>query len=257
MPERNRLMENSPRFTVRLAASADDIRAAQALRYEVFVVELGGNGAMVDHDARLEKDHYDPFFEHLMLFDAETCVGVYRLLSSDAMPEIGRYYSEDEFDLGPLKASDRRLLELGRSCVHKSYRGGAALMHLWQGLSAYITQNKIDILFGVASFHGTDVNALAQPLSHLHHNFLAPAELRVTATGETAVAMDQLSGAQTDARRALLEMPQLIKAYLRMGGMVGQGAWVDHSFNTVDVCMVLDMARINQKQAALYQRAPR
>ena len=69
-------MGHSPKFTVRLAASADDIRAAQALRYEVFVAELGGNGPMVDHDARLEKDQYDPFFEHLMLFDAETCVGV-------------------------------------------------------------------------------------------------------------------------------------------------------------------------------------
>ena len=250
-------MGHSPKFTVRLAASADDIRAAQALRYEVFVAELGGTGPMVDHDARLEKDQYDPFFEHLMLFDAEACVGVYRLLSSDAMPKIGRYYSEDEFDLGPLKASGRRLLELGRSCVHKSYRGGAALMHLWQGLSGYIAKNEVDILFGVASFHGTDVDALAHPLSHLHHRFLAPPELRVTATGETAVAMDQLGEEQTDARRALLETPQLIKAYLRMGGMVGQGAWVDHAFNTVDVCMVLDMARIDQKQAALYQRAPR
>ena len=36
-------------FTVRLARDEDDIVAAQRLRYEVFVEELGGSGAMVDH----------------------------------------------------------------------------------------------------------------------------------------------------------------------------------------------------------------
>ena len=35
-------------------------------------------------------------------------------------------------------------------------------------------------------------------------------------------------------------IPALIKAYLRLGGFVGDGAWIDHAFNTTDVCLVMD-----------------
>jgi len=37
--------------------------------------------------------------------------------------------------------------------------------------------------------------------------------------------------------------------------MVGQGAFVDHAFNTTDVCLVLDMAQMNEKQRQIYDRA--
>ena len=164
-------------FTVRLASDEADLRAAQRLRYEVFVAELGGGGAMVDHDARLERDRFDPFFDHLILTDArrdDAVVGVYRLLRDDQAEAAGQFYSEDEYDLAPLRASGRRLLELGRSCLHPDYRGGTAMMHLWNALADYVRAHGIEILFGTASFHGTDVAALAQPLSLLHHRHLAP-----------------------------------------------------------------------------------
>ncbi|MEO0381083.1 MAG: GNAT family N-acetyltransferase, partial [Pseudomonadota bacterium] len=76
------LTEN-PEFRVALARSASDLRAAQRLRYDVFVEELGGGGPLVDHDARLEKDRFDPFFDHLILYDDAAdarVVGVYRML---------------------------------------------------------------------------------------------------------------------------------------------------------------------------------
>ena len=51
----------------------------------------------------------------------------------------------------------------------------------------------------------------------------------------------------------MLQVPALIKAYLRLGGFVGEGAYIDHSFNTTDVCLILDTARMNERQARLYQ----
>jgi len=248
---------NAPRFRAELARGDADIEAAQRLRYEVFVEELGGDGPLVDHAARLERDRFDPVFDHLILRDlnrAGVVVGVYRLLREEGAVRAGQFYSEDEYDLAPLRASGRRLLELGRSCVARPYRGGEALFHLWQGLARYVDRHGIEVLFGVASFHGTDVEALAQPLSLLHHRHLAPPALRVRARTEHFQPMDLVPEAEIDRARAMRAVPALIKAYLRLGGCVGEGAYVDHAFNTIDVCLVMDTERLSARQRAFYTR---
>jgi putative hemolysin len=243
-----------PSFIVKIADTAAELRAAQALRYDVFVRELGGSGAMVDHDAGLEIDRFDPFFDHMLVIDtvADRVVGVYRLLRDDQARAAGQFYSEDEYDLSVLKSDGRKLLELGRSCLHRDYRGTTALYHLWVGLADYVARYDIGILFGVASFHGTDVQALAQPLSMLHHNHLAPPDLRARATPAHFQTMNLMDADALDRPRAMREIPALIKAYLRLGGFVGEGAYVDYSFNTLDVFLVMDTERMNERQKRLY-----
>lgn len=248
-----------PEFTLRLARDETDIRAAQRLRYRVFVDELGGDGALVDHDAGLERDRFDPHFDHLLLIDEnrsaraeDNVVGVYRLLPSDRVAQAGQYYSEDEYDLARLRESGRKLLELGRSCVDRDYRGGMAMFRLWQGLADYVLDREIEILFGVASFHGTDVAALAEPLSLLHHNHLAPPELRVRA--RAFQGMDLVAPDDIDRVAAMRAVPALIKAYLRLGGFVGEGAFVDRAFNTIDVCLVMDTERMSATARATFTR---
>ncbi|MGV6804757.1 MAG: GNAT family N-acetyltransferase [Ruegeria sp.] len=243
-----------PSFTVKLAETQDELRTAQRLRYDVFVRELGGGGQMVDHDAGLEQDRYDPFFDHMLVYDDENgrLAGVYRLLPGERAIELGQFYSEDEYDLTVLKQSGRKLLELGRSCLHPDYRGGMAMYHLWTGLARYVAERNIEVLFGVASFHGTDVRELAQPLSMLHHNHLAPPELRVRAQPEVFQSMDIVASEDLNRRAAMVQVPALIKAYLRLGGFVGEGAFIDHAFNTTDVCLVLDTARMNERQKRIY-----
>lgn len=241
-----------PEFSVSIASTDDELRAAQALRYEVFVRELGAGGPMADHAAGLERDRFDPFSDHLLLRDEARgrIAGVYRLMRRDQAAAAGQFYSESEYDLGPLKASGRRLLELGRSCLHVDYRGGMAMYHLWAGLADYVQAHGIEILFGVASFHGTNPDKLAEPLAMLHHNHLAPPELR--ARSRVFQPIDLVPAAKLDRRRAMLAMPSLIKAYLRLGGFVGEGAYVDHDFNTTDVCLILDTQRMNARQSRIY-----
>lgn len=250
-----------PQFTLRLAATPRDLQAAQRLRYEVFVEELGGDGPLVDHQARLEIDEFDPWFDHLLLIDTSRdaenlsdVVGVYRLLTSEKAEKFGRYYSESEYDLGPLKASGRRLLELGRSCVHPAYRGGTAMLHLWNGLAEYVLERDIEVMFGTASFHGTDASALQQSLAWLHHNHLAPEDIRVSALPAQRQEMNLLPPDSLDRRSAMAAMPALIKAYLRLGGFVGDGAWIDHDFNTIDVCLLMDTARMSERHRSFYTR---
>lgn len=250
---------DSTRFETRLAQGADDILAAQRLRYRVFVRELGGGGPGVDHARGIETDDFDSHCEHLLLIDREAdgrpVVGVYRLLDRERAAGAGRFYSEAEYDLDCLKRSGRRLLELGRSCLDRDYRGGAGMMHLWLALSDLVIRRDIGLLFGVASFHGTDICRLAEPLSQLHHGHLAPEDIRPRS--RVHQRMDLVPQDRINRARAMRAVPPLIKAYLRLGGFIGDGAFVDHSFNTTDVCLVLDTARMNERQRALYARGPR
>jgi len=248
-------------FELRLAADARDLRAAQRLRYDVFVGEMGSDGPLIDHDARLERDDFDAVCDHLLLIDRrrdpavlQDVVGVYRLLPGDRIGPGQAFYSESEYDLAPLRTTGRRLLELGRSCVHPDYRGGAAMMLLWNHLAEYVQDRGIEIMFGTASFPGTDVAALAQPLAYLWHNHLAPPELRAVARAPHRAAMDVLPSDGIDRRAAMQATPALIKAYLRLGGFVGDGAWVDHAFNTTDVLLVMDTARMSERHKDFYVR---
>ncbi len=252
---------HAPQFQLRLARDDRDMRAAQRLRYAVFVEELGGDGALVDHAARLERDELDAHFDHLLLVDTrrdpeafDHVVGVYRLLPGDRAAALGRFYCDDEYDLTPLRASGRRLLELGRSCVHPDYRGGPAMFLIWNALADYVLERGIEVLFGVASFHGTDPQALRQPLACLHHFHLAPPELRVRARSGQFQTMDLMPAHAVDRRAALSAMPALLRAYLRLGGVVGEGAFIDRPFNTTDVCVLIDTKRMSDIHRSHYLR---
>ena len=56
------------------------------------------------------------------------------------------------------------MVELGRSCLDARYRGGLALHLLWQGVTDYVIQYDIELLFGVASFVGMDAEVYVDAL---------------------------------------------------------------------------------------------
>ena len=246
---------------IRMADTEAEIMAAQRLRYRVFVEEMGASTSQENHADRLERDAFDDRFKHLLLIDPtitdpmDRVVGVYRLLDSDTAAALGGYYGETEYDLTPIKTSGRKALELGRSCIAQDYRGGSGVHLLWAGLAQYVLQNGIQVLFGTASFHGRNPADYAQALSLLHASYLAPPDLRVRTLPDHFVAMDMIPPDQIDRPLATKQMPSLIKAYLRLGGFVGDGAYVDHTFNTTDVCIVLDIDRMSEKQRAMYEKA--
>ncbi|EBA17839.1 hypothetical protein RSK20926_18912 [Roseobacter sp. SK209-2-6] len=246
------MVEKQPDFQVSLATTKEEVRAAQSLRYEVFVEEMGASGPLVDHKKKLEKDHFDPFCDHLLVQEVSTgrLAGVYRLMRGDQAEAAGGFYSDSEYDHSALKASERRLLELGRSCLDADFRGGPALFHLWNGLADYVKQHEIEILFGVASFPGVNLAELAEPLTLLQREYSAPQDL--ISRSKTYQSMELMGDAQPDRKRAMLSMPALIKAYLRLGGAVGDGAFVDREFNTTDVCLILDTSKMNTRQRRMY-----
>ena len=232
---------------VRLASAAD-IDAALRLRYRVFCEERGAQSAGA---AGLEEDAYDRDCDHLVVIDHNHAnapvVGTYRLLREEVAARIGGFYSAGEYDLAPLLACGRgaggaaQLLELGRSCVDPAYRTNATISLLWRAIASYLEQHRVGFMFGCASFAGTDPRAVRDELAYLHRFHLAPSGLRVQALPQHHVEMASDAAVTNATGRRL---PPLIKAYLRVGAKVGDGAFIDHGFNTVDVFMVMPVEQI-------------
>jgi len=248
---------------VRLAQSPAEIDAAQALRYRVFYEEMGAVPSPAMARVRRDFDDFDEDCDHLLVIDhgrgagAETVVGTYRLIRRAAAARRGGFYSASEYDLGAITAHAGEILELGRSCVDAAARNRPTMQLLWRGIAAYVFHYDVALMFGCASLPGTDVDALAQPLSYLHACHLAPLELRVRAVPGRRVEMQRLDPSAIDLRRAPALLPPLIKGYLRLGGFVGDGAVVDRQFNTTDVCIVVKTDLITDKYYRHYERQTR
>lgn len=234
---------------VRISHDPREIAAAQRLRYRVFYEEMGARACPRTQASGLDVDAYDAVCDHLLVLSDGEVIGTYRLVRRSAAEQAGGFYSAGEFDIAPLLGHSGEILELGRSCIDMRWRNRGTLQLLWQGIAAYIVQHGIGLLFGCASLPGTDVAALARQLAYLRDHHLAPDPLRARPLGRDAVAFDGLP-AVLDARQAFLSLPPLVKGYLRAGGMVSDGAVIDHQFNTTDVLMILGTAGI----AARYLR---
>ncbi|PZQ12979.1 MAG: ornithine--acyl-ACP N-acyltransferase OlsB [Ancylobacter novellus] len=270
---------------LRVAERPKDVKKAQKLRYRVFFEEMS---AVADPIARLAKrdmDAYDPICDHLIVFDhaakparslAATLipglqgfeirgagdeaakkppvVGTYRLLRQEVAERTLGFYTAGEFDVEPLIARHPSLnfLELGRSCVLKPYRDKRTVELLWHGIWAYVLAHGCDVMIGCASLEGTDPEKLRLPLSYLHHFHAAPPEWAAAALPSRRARFDLLPKEAIDLKAALRSLPPLIKAYLRLGAFVGDGAVVDEAFGTTDVLIVLPKAAINPRYVVYY-----
>jgi putative hemolysin len=245
---------------LRLAESAAELDAAQALRFRVFYEEMGARADAASAAARRDADEFDAVADHLVVLDhdlgdgPEAVVGTYRMIRRDGARRLGRFYSESEYDVSLLAGFAGEVMELGRSCVAAPYRTRGTLQLLWRGIAAVVFRYRIDLMFGCASLPGTDLDALAPQLSYLHANHLAPPALRARALPARYRAMDRLPIGQVDMKAALVALPPLIKGYLRLGGFVGDGAVIDDQFNTTDVCIVVKTDLITDKYFRHYER---
>lgn len=241
---------------IRLANSAEELDAAQALRYRVFYDEMGAKPDAHMEAVRRDFDRFDGVCDHLLVVDSERdetpVVGTYRFIRREHARAAGSFYSASEYDITKLANFPGTVLELGRSCVDAEYRNRATMQLLWRGVSEYVNAYGIDLMFGCASLHGTNPEELAVQLSYLYHYHLAPEAIRATALSHRKVEMNILPKEAIDPRRALASLPPLLKGYLRVGGFIGDGAVVDHQFNTTDVCIIVKTDLIAERYTRHY-----
>jgi putative hemolysin len=236
------------RLLVSVAESREDVTAAQALRYRVFVEEMGAKiGAW---RSAVERDRFDPFCEHLIVRDQPTgqVIGTYRLLTPERAQRLGTYIAEREFDISQFAPVRETLAELGRACVHPRFRRGAAIMLLWSGIAQFIRARGYRHLFGCASIAMNDGGANArQVYEAVARDHLAPEGFR-------AIPLSPVRCAGTDDA-AKPEIPALLKGYLRLGAWIcGPPAW-DPEFNTADLLVILPLERVEARYARHFLHA--
>jgi putative hemolysin len=230
-------------YGVRLAAGAPDLRAAQALRFEVFNVELD-EGLPQSWDSGLDEDPFDAVCDHLLVTDADgSVVGTYRMQTGlQAGGHLG-YYSAHEFDFRPFEAMRPQMLELGRACIALRHRNFAVLNLLWKGIAAYAQQQGVRYLVGCSSLTSQDEAAGLAAFRELSHH-LAPPAWRTLALPAYAC-----SG---PAAAAAPKIPRLLSAYLALGARICSPPAIDREFRTIDLLTWLDIE--SPQLAALRQR---
>jgi putative hemolysin len=244
----SRRARSKHRLQVSLANTLEDVRAAQRLRYQVFVEEMGARLSIPE--AGIESDRYDHFCQHLLVRDhgSGQVVGCYRLLTDSQAARAGGFYSQTEFDLDRILRIPGRRVEVGRTCVHPEYRNGAVISLLWSGLARFMLMHRYDFLMGCASIPMSigreQLGAIWHQVASQH---LAPSEWRVF-PHRTCGALPE-PGADTAA-----EMPPLIRAYFRLGAQVcGEPAW-DPSFDVADLFLLLSLDRLGSRYAQHFIR---
>lgn len=245
----------------RLARTQAEIEAAQRLRYDVFYREMRAQPTPEMAAVGRDFDRYDAFCDHLLVFDEDaggTVVGCYRLLRREVAEKHGGFYSAAEYDLEPLlagSAPDAKFLELGRSCVAKEYRSSQVMQFMWRGLLAYLIKNDIALMFGCASLPGVDPQSMKTELAYLHHFHSVPADLpQVRALPERYVDMNLVPKEALNPQEALHELPPLVKGYIRAGTYIGDGAVIDHQFNTTDVFIYFPISRLDKRLRSFLQK---
>ncbi|HEX7686557.1 MAG TPA: GNAT family N-acyltransferase [Burkholderiaceae bacterium] len=237
----------APQLHAVWATHLDDVRAAQRLRHQVFVEEMGARptplvGAPAGHDI----DVFDEFCEHLIVRTTPAAdepgqvVGTYRLLTPAAARRAGSFYSDTEFDLTRLRPLRPRMVELGRSCVHPDHRSGGVILALWGALAQFMERNGMETVIGCASLSMRDGGHCAASLwAKLRETHLAGLEWQVRPRVPLPVG---------DLEQGLdVEPPALIKGYLRLGAKVlGAPAW-DPEFGTADLPMLTRVADMPER----------
>lgn len=222
------------RYRVRVARSDCDIADLQALRALAFGLP------QPDHDA------FDPICTQVVIheIDSGTMVCCFRLLALDSGAELHRSYSAQFYDLSSLAAFPGPMVELGRFSIHPQHSDPDILRVAWGALTRYVDENKIEMLFGCASFSGTDTTPYLDAFALLKDRHPAPMHWQPGIKSTEVFRFDALDQARPKAKKAMLSVPTLLRTYLLMGGWVSDHAVIDRYLNTLHVFTGLEIKAI-------------
>src|SRR5437899_10132368 len=232
LTETNRSVEKpkarQPKYAARLARSAEEVRRAQQLRFEVFNLELG-EGLAESYATGLDVDPFDEFCDHLIVEELATSeiVGTYRLQTGQLAAANLGYYSEREFDLAPYEPFRCEVIELGRACVHADHRNFNFLHLLWRGIARYAVERNARMLIGCSSISSQDPTDGIAAYEKLQPH-LVPRELRTyprakfaaVAGGDDARRFNMLANEELPGSATAGASSRLLRAYLAIGARI-------------------------------------
>lgn len=223
-----------PTYKARIASNAEDVNAAQRLRFEVFNLELN-EGLAESWQTYMDVDRFDEVCDHLLVEHIATgaVVGTYRLQTGAMAKAKHGYYSEQEFDFSPYESVRGEVVELGRACVHMAHRKMNVLNMLWRGIADYALQRKARYLIGCSSLTSQDA-ALGHAMFAKLADSVVPHHFRT-------LPLPQYRLPDVPPLADCPEPPKLLRSYLSVGSKICGPAALDREFGTIDFLTLIDL----------------
>ncbi len=228
----------APAYRLRMATSAEDVRAAQHLRFEVFNVEMH-EGLKESWKTELDADRFDESCDHLLVEQTSTgaVVGTYRLQTGAMAAGRHGYYSAQEFDFTPYEPFRSEIVELGRACVHIDHRKMNVLNMLWRGIAEYAKERNARLLIGCSSITSQDPALGLAMYQKLAAGNLAPEQFRT-------VPLPAFAMPPVEPLAECPEPPRLLQSYMNVGAKICGPPALDREFGSIDFLTLIDFADI-------------
>ena len=226
-------------YASRLAATSDEIKAAQALRFEVFNLELN-EGLPQSYATGLDADPFEVVCDHLIVehLPSKHIVGTYRLQTGVSAAKNLGFYSAQEFDFSVYEPLRKEIVELGRACVHAQHRNIVVLGMLWKGIADYAQRRGARYLAGCSSITSQDPAVGASAYSELCRKNLAAPEWRTRPLAAYDCPLDLLA---EDG----CKIPKLLRAYMNIGAKICGPPALDRHFKTIDFLTFVDLQNLS------------
>jgi putative hemolysin len=225
---------------MRLARSPAEIQAAQALRFQVFNLELN-EGLAHSYATGLDADHFDDVCDHLIVLHVSTgeIVGTYRLQTGASAAKNLGYYCAQEFQFDVFEPFRGQIVELGRACVHRQHRNLFVLGLLWKGIGDYACERGCRYLIGCSSLTSQEPAAGASAFTELCRNHLVAPAWRTFPLPSHECPLDAVT-------EEPVSIPKLLRAYLTVGAKICGPPALDCQFKTIDFLTMLDLEELSQ-----------
>lgn len=248
-----RLYIDSRKYIIKTVDDIFELEKALELRYEVFYRETLNK----DTITRIDIDKFDILSDHLIIIDKKLgeVVGTYRLISSEFSDH---FYSETEFSMDSIKSTPGIKIELGRACVHRSYRNGTAIALLWKGLSEYIKALRANYLFGCSSVSTTNAVEISLIYKYIKELHLSPEEMRVYPKTKYKLKdlgyhMEAFQKFDIKSESIREFIPALLRSYLKAGSVICGEPALDKKFKCADFFTVLDLQILTDSYEKRYK----
>lgn len=224
-------------YSARMSGAAEDIAAAQAFR----TAHFGGPEQGVDCD------RFDSICRHVLVEDLETdmLVACFRFQHLPDGAVIEQSYSAQYYDLLRLQNYNLPLLEIGRFCIEPRLNDPDILRISLAFLTRFVDQYQIGLMFGCASFEGTQMAPYTDAFALLKHRHLAPEIWKPAPRAPKLIPYAaELADVSPNLKQANATMPTLLRSYLAMGGWVSDHAVMDAQMDTLHVFTGVEIAKI-------------
>jgi putative hemolysin len=235
-----RLLVSASHYAIRLARTPEEIQAAQALRFQVFNLELN-EGLAHSYSTGLDADPFDAVCDHLIVehVPSQQIVGTYRLQTGTSAAQNLGYYCQQEFEFNVFESIRPQIVELGRACVHRQHRNLFVLGLLWKNIGEYVHTHSCRYLIGCSSLTSQEPTAGASAYTELCRNHLAAPEWRTKPLSSHDCPLDAVTEEPTS-------IPKLLRAYLVLGAKICGPPALDRQFKTIDFLTFMDLETLSE-----------